>query len=118
MATTLKFLPGSTIRWRATRFIVVDYADIDAIIARELGKRKLERIPVRDAKPDRTPGDRAAWTPDLVSIPEGTWEGAVKRFKSLKPLLEMDRTKRTLEKVREVADAVGKHPATIYRWLV
>jgi hypothetical protein len=33
----LKFLPGSTIRWRATRFIVVDYADIDAIIARELG---------------------------------------------------------------------------------
>ena len=58
MATTLKFLPGSTIRWRATRFIVVDYADIDAIIARELGKRKLERIPVRDAKPDRTPGDQ------------------------------------------------------------
>jgi putative transposase len=41
----------------------------------------------------------------------------VKRFKSLKPLLEMDRTKRTLEKVQEVADAVGKHPATIYRWL-
>ena len=29
----------------------------------------------------------------------------------------MDRTKRTLEKVQEVADAVGKHPATIYRWL-
>ena len=44
MATTLKFLPGSTICWRATRFIVVDYADIDGIIARELGKRKLERI--------------------------------------------------------------------------
>jgi len=82
-----------------------------------VGKRKLERIPVRVANPDRTPGDRAAWTPDLVSIPEGAWEGAVKRFKSLKPLLEMDRTKRTLEKVQEVADAVGKHPATIYRWL-
>ena len=55
MATTLKFLPGSTIRWRATRFIVVDYADIDAIIARELGKRKLERIPrsIRHAKASR-----------------------------------------------------------------
>ena len=38
----------------ATRFIVVDYAALDAIIARELGKRKFERIPVRDAKPDRT----------------------------------------------------------------
>ena len=62
MATTLKFLPGSTIRWRATRFIVVDYADIDAIIARELGKRKLERIPVRDAKPDRSD----PWRPEGV----------------------------------------------------
>ena len=39
----------------------------------------------------------------------------MKRFKSLKPLLEMDRTRRTLEKVQEVADAVGKHPATIAR---
>jgi hypothetical protein len=67
MAATLKFLPGSTIRWRATRFIVVDYAGLDAIIARELGKRRLERIPVRDAKADRIPGDQKAWTPDLVS---------------------------------------------------
>jgi hypothetical protein len=70
MATTLKFLPGSTIRWRATQFIVVDYADIDAIIARELGKRKLERIPIRDAKPDRTPGDQKAWTPETSSRAE------------------------------------------------
>ena len=103
MAAKLKLIPGSTIRWGARRFVVVDYVGLDAVIARQVGKRKLERIPVRVANPDRTPGDRAAWTPDLVSIPEGAWEGAVKRFKSLKPLLEMDRTKRTLEKVREVA---------------
>jgi hypothetical protein len=38
MATTLKFLPGSTIRWRATRFIVVDYADIDAIFGQGAGQ--------------------------------------------------------------------------------
>ena len=117
MATTLKFLPGSTIRWRATRFIVVDYADIDAIIARELGKRKLERIPVRDAKPDRTPGNQKAWTPDLVSIPAEAWKRAVTRFQVLKPLLEMDRAKRTFEKVQKVANALGRHPATIYRWM-
>ena len=83
------------IRSRATRFIVVDSADIDAIIARELGKRKLERIPVRDAKPDRTPGNQKAWTPDLVSIPAEAWKRAVTRFQVLKPLLEMDRAKRT-----------------------
>ena len=71
MATTLKFLPGSTIRWRATRFIVVDYADIDAIIARELGKRKLERIPVRDAKPDRSD----PWRPEGVDAGSGLHTG-------------------------------------------
>ena len=117
MAATLRFIPGSTIRWRAKRFIIVDYAGMDSIIARELGKRGLERIPVRDAKPDRTPGDRAAWTPDLVSIPEDAWQRAVKRFKILKPLLEMDRAKRTLEKVQKIADALGKHSATVYRWI-
>jgi len=53
----------ATIRWGATRFVVVDYVGLDAVIAREVGKRKLERIPVRVANPDRTPGDRAAWTP-------------------------------------------------------
>lgn len=77
MAVTLKFAPGSTIRWRAKRFVVVDYADMDSIVARELGKRRLERIPVRGAAPDQSPGDQAAWTPDLVSIPEKAWQTAI-----------------------------------------
>jgi len=67
--------------------VVVDYADMDSIVARELGKRKLERIPVRDAIPDRFPSDRAAWTPDLVPISERAWQTAVKRFKALKPII-------------------------------
>src|SRR5262245_49478877 len=78
--------PGSTIPCGAKRFVGVDYADMDSIVARELGKRRLERIPVQDAAPDRSPGDRAAWTPDLVSIPQKAWQTAVKRFKALKPL--------------------------------
>src|SRR5215471_704433 len=82
MPVTLKFAPGSTIRWGAKRFVVVDYADMDSIVARELGKRRLERIPVQDAAPDPSPGDRAAWTPDLVSIPQKAWQTAVKRFKA------------------------------------
>src|SRR6266568_4993677 len=34
---------------------------MDSMIVRELGKRRLERIPVRVAAPDRTPGDRYDW---------------------------------------------------------
>ena len=100
MAVTLKFAPGSTIRWGAKGFVVVDYADMDSIVARELGKRRLERIPVQETAPDRPLGDRAAWTPDLVSIPQKAWQTAVKRFKALKPLIEMPPAERTLEEFR------------------
>ena len=41
MAAKLKLIPGSTIRWGARRFVVVDYVGLDAVIAREVGKRKL-----------------------------------------------------------------------------
>jgi hypothetical protein len=33
MTATLKFIPGTTIRWGTRRFVVVDYAGMDAIIA-------------------------------------------------------------------------------------
>jgi hypothetical protein len=31
------------------RFVVVDYAGMDAIVAREAGKRRVQRIPVNEA---------------------------------------------------------------------
>ena len=39
MAAKLKLIPGSTIRWGARRFVVVDHVGLDAVIAREVGKR-------------------------------------------------------------------------------
>ena len=39
MAAKLKLIPGSTIRWGARRFVLVDYVGLDAVIAREVGKR-------------------------------------------------------------------------------
>ena len=44
MAASLKLLPGSTVRWRGRRYLIVDYESLDAIIARQPGKRRLERI--------------------------------------------------------------------------
>ena len=90
MPPSLRFIPGNTVRWRARRFVVVDYASMDAIIARELGKRAFRRIPIKEAVADLSPGDRRAWTPDLVSVSKDAWQTAVKRFKTLKPLLELN----------------------------
>ena len=44
MASALKFTPGSSIRWRGKRYVVVDYAGMDSIIARELGKVDLNTL--------------------------------------------------------------------------
>jgi hypothetical protein len=61
MAASLKLLPGSTVRWRGRRYLIVDYESLDAIIARQPGKRRLERIPVNEAAPDHASHIVSAW---------------------------------------------------------
>src|SRR6202140_2595348 len=82
MAASLKLLPGSTVRWRGRRYLIVDYESLDAIIARQPGKRRLERIPVNEAAPDHASHIVSAWTPDLASVPEEAWQKAVQDSKA------------------------------------
>jgi hypothetical protein len=84
MAVSVALTPGRTIRWRKRRFVVVDSTGFDAIIAREVGKRRLARIPVSEARPDHATGRRAASATDLVSVDEEEWQTAAKRFSILK----------------------------------
>lgn len=88
---------------------------MDTIIAQEYGKGGFERIPLREALPDQ--GPRPAQRSDLISVPEEEWRGAVRQFEILKPLLKLSRAQRTLARVHKAADTLGKHPATIYRWI-
>src|SRR5271166_1996492 len=113
MAASLKLLPGSTVRWRGRRYLIVDYESLDAIIARQPGKRRLERIPVNEAALDHASHIVSAWTPDLASVPEEAWQKAVKRFKILKPLLNMGNSERTFAHIKKAARALGKHPASV-----
>jgi hypothetical protein len=46
MAASLKLLPGSAVRWRGRRYLIVDHERLDAIIARQPGKRRLEGLPI------------------------------------------------------------------------
>src|ERR1035438_9589648 len=52
MAVSIDFTPGRTIRWHKRRFVVVDHTGFDAILAREVGKCRIERLPIREVKPD------------------------------------------------------------------
>jgi len=47
---------------------------MDALVVREVGKRRLQRIPVNEAVTDLTPGDGDVWTIDLVSASEEAWQ--------------------------------------------
>jgi putative transposase len=97
--------------------MILDYAGLDAIIGREPGKRRPERIPVSEAKPDQHQADSAWMPPDLVSVPEEEWQAAVERFEILKPLITTDRAKRTLTDIKRAARVLGRHPVTVYRWI-
>jgi putative transposase len=97
--------------------MILDYAGLDAIIGRESGKRRPERIPVSEAKQDQHQADSAWMSPDLISVPEEEWQAAVERFEILKPLITMDRAKRTLTDIKRAARVLGRHPVTVYRWI-
>ena len=113
MAVSVALSPGKTIRWRKRRFVVVDSTGFDAIIAREVGKSRLARIPVSEVQPDHTTDRRGGSASDLVSVDEKQWRAAVKRFSILKPLFEMDKEQRTRVHVEKVAKILKRHPATI-----
>jgi putative transposase len=117
MATLLRFLPGGIIRWSRRQYVIVDYAGLDAILGRQLGKRRLERIPINEAEPDDRHASSAWMPPDLVSVPEEEWQVAARRFDILRPLLTMDAAKRTLADVERAARVLGKHRVTVYRWI-
>ena len=54
MAVSLRLIPGGTIRWRERRFIVVDYAGMDAIVARVVGRASTH--PSQRGSNGQTPG--------------------------------------------------------------
>jgi hypothetical protein len=61
------------------RFVVVDYAGMDAIVAREVGKRRVQCTPVNEAVTDLIPGDRDTWTPDWRQRPKKLRQTVVRR---------------------------------------
>jgi putative transposase len=75
------------------------------------------RAKVRDLKPvepiPETPSE--AEVDDLADIEEADWQRACERYEMIRPLLETPDCTRVL--VQAQAELVGRHPATLYRWL-
>jgi putative transposase len=117
MVAKVAFTPGTILRWRGRRYVVVDCDGFDGVIGRRVGTHRLERIPVTQALPDHSKIDSANSQTNLLSVPEEEWQNASKRFAVLKPLLDMDGAQRTRAHVEKVAKILKRHPATVYRWI-
>lgn len=111
------FLPGKIVRWKNQRMLVVDCQDMQTAVVQVPGRKKLYRAPVGELLPDAKEHGKAFNPPELTKIPQEAWRAAIDQLEALKPLLNMNPAERTLADVKLVADAQGKHPSTIYRWI-
>lgn len=117
MNAVVSFVPGTIVRWQGRRVVVIDSEELDIILIQQIGDQKIKRAPITAIKPDASHSTNLFVVPDLVSVDQKDWEAAVNQFKAIKPLLDMVASERTLAVVKTVADSLGKHPATIYRWI-
>jgi putative transposase len=77
----------------------------------------MRRAKVRDLKPVEPIPEvsSAAKADDLADIEDAEWQRACERFEMIRLLLETPDCTRVL--VHAQAAAVGRHPATLYRWI-
>jgi putative transposase len=77
----------------------------------------MRRAKVRDLKPvEPIPAVRSiAEADDLADIKDADWQRACERFEMMRPLLETPDCTRVL--MHAPAASVGRHPATLYRWI-
>lgn len=117
MTYDANFLPGKYVRWKNERVLIVDCQDMHTAVVQIPGRKKLFSAPLGELQPAIKTIAETVSPPDLTTIPREAWDAALDQLEAIKPLLAMSPQTRTLADVKKVADAQGKHPATIYRWL-
>ncbi len=91
--------------------------DLETVLVTDAQTGDVRRAKIRDLKPvepiPATPSE--AEVDDLADIKDEDWQRACERFAIIRPLLEAPDCTREL--VHAQAESVGRHPATVYRWL-
>lgn len=116
MTAFLSFAPGTIVRKGNRRLVVVDCEGFDAVIGKEVGTNRVVRVLIRYLQVDQSPSASTFVPPDLTTVGENEWREVVRQFETLKPLLNKA-VRNRFSDVKAVADALNRHPATIYRWV-
>jgi putative transposase len=109
--------PGAWVTLEGQRFCIRQVLDLETVLVghAETGETrhaKINDLHASETAP-QTPTETAVT--DLAAIEDKDWRRVRERFAAIESLL--DDPDCTRQKVRARAESVGRHPATLYRWL-
>ena len=112
--SNVRIIPGMTVYHGAARHQVIDLTSATHVLIKgETGQHKT--VAASELTPDL---DRPLTPPpDLAAINVDKWDRAIEAFDAITPLVAIGSESRTRADVQKVADSVGKHISTVYRWL-
>lgn len=117
--TLLWITEGATITNNGRDYIIVSLADINLVLAKEVGSNEKVLLKIGDLAPPKKIGEPKApqvTAKDLAVVSEEDWAIAEERRRHIEPLLRNDYQK-SKALAEQAAAAAGVSRATIYRWL-
>ena len=113
----LRLQSGAWVMVAGRRCCIEQVLDLETVLVTDAETAEVRRAKIRDLKPVASIPETLseAEIDDLADIDSTDWQRACERFEMIQPLLEAPDCTRVLVDAR--AEAVGRHPATLYRWL-
>jgi putative transposase len=113
----LHLQPGASVIIEGQRFRITQALDLETVLVEEVETGQARQAKMQELQPEglRPQTPVKAESVELVEITDHEWQRAHERFEIIRPLL--DDPDCTRAKVRARAEAAGRHPATLYRWL-
>jgi len=113
----LRIEPGAWITIEGQRFCIRQVLDLETVLVGHTETGEIQHVKINDLQASESPPETQTETAvtELADIEDEDWHRVRDRFAAIQPLLDdLDCTR---EKVRARAESVGRHPATLYRWL-
>lgn len=117
--TQLWIKEGATINSNGRDYVIVALADINLVLAKEVGSGEKVLLKIGDLGPPRLVKELAQVPKaerELLQIPDADWQVAEERRRYIDPLLNSS-YQRVDAQADKIADEAGVDRATIYRWL-
>lgn len=117
MERRLHLQPGAYVRIGEQRFRITQVINLETVLIEDVETGQARPVKIRELQPEGMSPQTPVKTQsvELVEITDRDWQQAHERFEIIRPLLDDPDCARA--KVQAQAVSVGRHPATLYRWL-